>query len=49
LFLQLVTNHDFVIIIVIHTAALDRCQRQRDTLGQNVETIFESPLANSLL
>jgi hypothetical protein len=49
LFLQLVTNHDFVIIIVIHTAALDRCQRQRDTLRRNVETIPEGPLPNSLL
>ncbi len=45
----IVTNHDLVIIIVIHTAALDRCQRQRDTLRQHVETIPESPLGNSLL
>ncbi len=49
LVLQLSTNHSSVRIIVICTASLDRCKRQRDTLRQNVETISEGPLPNSLL
>ncbi len=49
LVLQLSTNHSSVRIIVICTASLDHCKRQRDTLRQNVETIPEGPLPNSLL
>jgi hypothetical protein len=51
-FLLLPTNHSSLLqykLFVIHTASLDRCQRQRDTLRQNAETISEGPLSNSLL
>ncbi len=44
--LQLLTNPSSVRIILKHTAWLDRCKRQRDTLRQNVETIPEGPLVN---
>ncbi len=42
LVLQVLANHDSVRIIVIHIASQDRCQRQGDTLRQNVEQLLKA-------